>query len=101
MATIVVDNITYTYGAHSPFEKHAIRGVSMELRPGELLGTRQHGEALVAGGAAAYGSMQLLYEAAQCAERLSTDPDRAQTWLAITQQAQRLISRLSERVSIS
>ena len=42
MATIVVDNITYTYGAHSPFEKHAIRGVSMELRPGELLGIIGH-----------------------------------------------------------
>ena len=69
--------------------------------PGELLGTRQHGEALIPGGAAAYGSMQLLYEAAQCAELLSNDPSRADTWLAVTIQAQSLISRLSDRVSIS
>ena len=69
--------------------------------PGELLGTRQHGEALIPGGAAAYGSMQLLYEAAQCAEQLSTDPARADTWRAVTEQAQHLISRLNDRVSIS
>ena len=69
--------------------------------PGELLGTRQHGEALIPGGAAAYGSMQLLYEAAQCAELLSNDPSRADTWRAVTSQAQSLISRLSDRVSIS
>ncbi len=42
MATIVVDNITYTYGARSPFEKHAVRGVSLELREGELLGVIGH-----------------------------------------------------------
>ena len=69
--------------------------------PGELLGTRQHGEALIPGGAAAYGSMQLLYEAAQCAESLSSDPEREDIWLAVTRQAQSLISRLSDRVSIS
>ena len=69
--------------------------------PGELLGTRQHGEALIPGGAAAYGSMQLLYEAAHCAEELSTDPERAEVWAEITRQAQHLISRLSDRVSIS
>ena len=69
--------------------------------PGELLGTRQHGEALIPGGAAAFGSMQLLYEAAQCAEELQADPTRRETWLAVTEQAQRLVSRLSDRVSIS
>ena len=39
---MVVDNITYTYGARSPFEKHAVRGVSLELREGELLGVIGH-----------------------------------------------------------
>ncbi len=39
---MVVDHITYTYGARSPFEKHAVRGVSLELREGELLGVIGH-----------------------------------------------------------
>ena len=42
MAIISVDNITYTYGAHSPFEKHAIRGVSLDIQKGELLGIIGH-----------------------------------------------------------
>lgn len=69
--------------------------------PGELLGTRQHGETLIPGGAAAYGSMQLLYEAAHCAEELQNDPSRSETWHAITEQAVRMVGRLSDRVSIS
>ncbi len=69
--------------------------------PGELLGTRQHGEALIPGGAAAFGSMQLLYEAAQCSEGLQNDPERKETWEMITQQAAAMVSRLSDRISIS
>ena len=69
--------------------------------PGELLGTRQHGEALIPGGAAAFGSMQLLYEAAHCAEELQNDPTRKDAWAAVTEQAMKLVGRLSERVSIS
>ena len=69
--------------------------------PGELLGTRQHGESLIPGGAAAFGSMQLLYEAAQCAENLQNDPQKRAVWEAVTEQAVRLIGRLSDRVSIS
>ena len=42
MAIISVDNVTYTYGAHSPFEKHAIRGVSLDIHQGELLGIIGH-----------------------------------------------------------
>jgi len=42
MATITVDNITYTYGASSPFEQHALRGVSLDIREGELLGIIGH-----------------------------------------------------------
>lgn len=69
--------------------------------PGELLGTRQHGEALIPGGAAAYGSMQLLYEAAQCAETLQNNPAQTDAWQMIVRQAQQLVERLSDRVSIS
>ena len=69
--------------------------------PGELLGTRQHGEALLPGGAAAFGSMQLLYEAAGCAEELQADPDRSEEWYAVSRAAQALIGRLNDRVSIS
>jgi energy-coupling factor transport system ATP-binding protein len=42
MAIITVDNLTHTYGAHSPFEKHAIRGVSLDIHEGELLGIIGH-----------------------------------------------------------
>ena len=42
MAIITVDNLTHTYGAHSPFEKHAIRGVTLDLEKGELLGIIGH-----------------------------------------------------------
>ena len=69
--------------------------------PGELLGTRQHGEALLPGGSAAFGSMQLLYEAAQCAETLQSDPACAQQWRQVAGQAERLVRRLNNRVSIS
>ncbi len=69
--------------------------------PGELLGTRQHGDAMIPGGAAAYGSMQLLYEASQCAEELQTNPEKTEVWQAIVRQAALLVERLSDRVSIS
>ena len=42
MATISLDNVTYTYGASSPFEQHAQRGVSMDICEGELLGIIGH-----------------------------------------------------------
>ena len=42
MATLTVDNITYTYAAGSPFEQHAIRQVSLETVPGELVGIIGH-----------------------------------------------------------
>ena len=42
MAIISVDNLTHTYGAHSPFEKHAIRGVTLDIHKGELLGIIGH-----------------------------------------------------------
>ncbi len=93
------DRLRTLAGTNDGFE---VARADLEQRgPGELLGTRQHGEALIPGGAAAYGSMELLYEAAQCAETLSSDPERAQTWTAIAAQAQKLISRLSDRISIS
>ena len=69
--------------------------------PGELLGTRQHGEALIPGGAAAYGSMQLLYEAAQCAQELQENPAKRLVWNAVVEEARRFVGRLNERVSIS
>lgn len=69
--------------------------------PGELLGTRQHGEALIPGGAAAFGSMQLLYEAAHCAEELQQNPEKADLWQCIVQRAIQLVGELSDRVSIS
>ena len=42
MAMISVENLTHTYGAHSPFEKHAIRGVTLDIEQGELLGIIGH-----------------------------------------------------------
>jgi len=86
-------------GTNDGFE---VARADLEQRgPGELLGTRQHGENLLPGGAAAFGSMQLLYEAAHCAEELQNDPARIETWQMITRQAAQLVGRLSDRVSIS
>lgn len=42
MAILSVENLTHTYGAHSPFEKHAIRGVTLDIEKGELLGIIGH-----------------------------------------------------------
>lgn len=42
MAELMVDNITYTYAAGSPFEQHAIRQVSFQTVPGELIGIIGH-----------------------------------------------------------
>ena len=69
--------------------------------PGELLGTRQHGDVLIPGGAAAFGSMKLLYAAAKCAQEMQTDPTRQEEWRQVTAAAQAMVARLSDRVSIS
>ena len=42
MAILTVDNLTHTYGTGSPFEQHALRGVSFEIRAGELIGIIGH-----------------------------------------------------------
>ena len=42
MAILSIENLTHTYGAHSPFEKHAIRGVTLDIEKGELLGIIGH-----------------------------------------------------------
>lgn len=35
---IVLDNITYTYGMGTPFEKTALHGISLTIENGEFLG---------------------------------------------------------------
>lgn len=42
MAVLDIQNITHTYAAGSPFEQHAIRGVSLKTVSGELLGIIGH-----------------------------------------------------------
>ena len=42
MAILTVENLTHTYGTGSPFEQHALRGVSLEIAEGELLGIIGH-----------------------------------------------------------
>ena len=42
MALLEVENITYTYSAGSPFQKDAIRQVSLRTHEGELLGIIGH-----------------------------------------------------------
>ncbi|MBE6807286.1 MAG: energy-coupling factor transporter ATPase [Ruminococcaceae bacterium] len=42
MALLTLENIVYTYGVKSPFEQHAVRGVSMDIREGELMGIIGH-----------------------------------------------------------
>ncbi len=79
-----------------------IARTDLELRgPGELLGTRQHGEALLPGGTVAFGSMQLLYEAAECARELEATPAYADEWHMVSQSARRLMGALETSISIS
>ncbi|MBE5813578.1 MAG: ATP-dependent DNA helicase RecG [Clostridiales bacterium] len=79
-----------------------IARTDLELRgPGELLGTRQHGEALLPGGTVAFGSMQLLYEAAECARELESSPELADEWLRVSQSARSLMGTLEKHISIS
>ncbi len=42
MAVLEVKNLTHTYAAGSPFEQHAIEGVSLTTREGELLAVIGH-----------------------------------------------------------
>ena len=39
---IVLDNITYTYGVGTPFEKTALKGISVTIENGEFLGIIGH-----------------------------------------------------------
>ena len=39
---IVLDNITYTYGVGTPFEKTALHGISLTIENGEFLGVIGH-----------------------------------------------------------
>lgn len=74
----------------------------LELRgPGEILGTQQHGNAMFKGESAAFGNMQLLYEAAQCAEDLQSNPIYQEEWIVVKKLAEHLIDDISDRVSIS
>ena len=42
MALLTLENIVYTYGVRSPFEQHAVRGVSLDIHQGELMGIIGH-----------------------------------------------------------
>ncbi|MDD3335579.1 MAG: ATP-dependent DNA helicase RecG [Eubacteriales bacterium] len=78
-----------------------IARADLELRgPGELLGTRQHGESSIPGGAA-IGSMALLYEASQCAEELSQTPALQDEWETVKALARQQLTQLGDQVSIS
>ena len=79
-----------------------IARTDLELRgPGELLGTRQHGEALLPGGTVAFGSMQLLYEAAECAQQLASSPELVDEWAMVSASAGKLMDALNRDISIS
>lgn len=76
--------------------------IDLEQRgPGELLGTRQHGETMIPGGTATFSSMKLLYAAAQCAEELQTDPACSADWQMVKAEAEKLARSMGEKVSIS
>ena len=64
--------------------------------PGELLGTRQHGIALLSGGAMAYGDMHLLYEVSECVkETASFYPDE---WAELMHLANHMLDKFNERM---
>ncbi len=79
-----------------------IAKADLQLRgPGELLGTRQHGESMLPGGKIAYGDMPLLYEVAECAKTLRTEPRYQQTWESLCESANAILVTFGERISIS
>jgi len=74
----------------------------LELRgPGEILGTAQHGEGDGMGNMKVVGDMEVLYEAARCAEVLEGDPERRAEWAEVTRRAEGYLGKVSETVSMS
>ena len=73
----------------------------LELRgPGELLGTRQHGIALWTGGTDCM-NINLLRDAAACAQVLSRNPEMQAAYQALMKQAETLLKRSLRDVSVS
>ncbi len=68
--------------------------------PGELLGTRQHGVSLLPGGVE-LGNVQLLKDAATCAETLATDKSFAEAYAALRDRALELMRNTLRDVSVS
>jgi ATP-dependent DNA helicase RecG len=67
--------------------------IDLEMRgPGELLGTRQHGVALLPGGVE-LGNLKLLTEASACAETLYAEKTEAQTLQALRTRALEMFNR--------
>lgn len=69
--------------------------------PGELLGTRQHGDAALMDGLPLSGDTRLLSEAAECAKELYHKPERALQWEMVKRLASAHLKRVSDRVSAS
>jgi ATP-dependent DNA helicase RecG len=68
--------------------------------PGELLGTRQHGVSLLPGGVE-LGNVQLLKDAAACAEEMATDASLADVYTALRDRALDLMRNTLRDVSVS
>ena len=73
----------------------------LELRgPGELLGTRQHGVALLPNGVE-LSNMQLLHDAATCVEQLYVNREHQQALEMLRQRALELMKKTMRDVSVS
>ncbi len=73
----------------------------LELRgPGELLGTRQHGVALLPGGVE-LGNVRLLTDAAECAGMLASAPEHADAYALLKRRALELMRKTMRDVSVS
>ncbi len=73
----------------------------LELRgPGELLGTRQHGIALLPGGVE-LGNLKLLTEAAACAQALCDQGEGSAAYTAVRMQALQMMQKTMGDVSVS
>ena len=73
----------------------------LELRgPGELLGTRQHGVSLLPGGVE-LANMQLLHDAAECAEALCAPDADPQAYETVRLRAMELLNHVMQDVSVS
>ena len=74
----------------------------LELRgPGEFLGTRQHGEAVLPGGTSLYGDVRLLEETHQCMKQLLQTPSMKNELDAVMAEAEKALGEKMREIALN